>query len=65
MAMEDAFTYSAFSCEYIANILEQRKRPFKEPGALHLTRNTDLLELSIDHEDLSVYNKIIEGDHNE
>lgn len=65
MAMEDAFTFSAFSCEYIANILEQRKRPYKEPGALHLTRNSDLLDLSIEQEDLSVYNKIIEEVEND
>jgi transposase len=65
MAIEDAFIFSAFSCEYIANILEQRTRPHKEPGALHLTRNSDLLELSIDQRDLSIYNKIIEGDENE
>lgn len=65
MAMDDAFRLSAFSCEYIANILEQRKKPYKEPGALHLTRNSDLLELSIDQQDLSIYNRIIEGDENE
>jgi hypothetical protein len=33
-AMEDAFTYQAFSCEYIANILQQRQHPPTEPGAL-------------------------------
>jgi transposase len=55
LAMEDAFHFDAFSCEYIANILEQRTRPRKEPGALHLTRASDLLELTIDHPDLSIY----------
>jgi len=62
MAIEDAFYLSAFSCEYIANILEQRTRPYKEPGAIHLTRNSDLLELSIAPQDMSIYSKIIEGD---
>ena len=62
MAIEDAFSYSAFSCEYIANLLEQRARKVKEPGALHLTRSSDLLDLTIDHPDLSVYNKAIEED---
>jgi len=37
LAIEDAFSFSAFSCDYIANLLEQRSRMFKEPGVLHLT----------------------------
>ena len=65
MAIEDAFSFSAFSCEYIANLLEQRSRPVKEPGALHLTRSSDLLDLTIDHPDLSIYNKAIGEDKNE
>jgi len=55
-AIEDAFTFNAFSCEYIANILEQRKRIMPEPGALHLTRSEDLLNLTIEQPDLSIYN---------
>ena len=31
-ALEDAFTYQAFSCEYIANLLQQRQHPPQEPG---------------------------------
>jgi hypothetical protein len=54
-AIEDAFTYQAFSCEYIANILEQRERVLPQPGALHLTRRQDLLELEIPEPDLSIY----------
>jgi hypothetical protein len=54
-AMEDAFTYQAFSCEYIANILEQRARIKTGPGALHLTRREDLLELSVEQPDLNIY----------
>jgi len=54
-AMEDAFTYQAFSCEYIANLLQQRQHPPAEPGALHLTRQSDLLELELPAPDLSVY----------
>lgn len=54
-AMEDAFTYQAFSCEYIANILQQRQSPAEEPGALHLTRQQDLLELDLPAPDLSLY----------
>ncbi len=55
-AFEDAFTFHAFSCEYIANILEQRNRFMPEPGALHLTRSQDLLNLTIEKPDLSIYN---------
>lgn len=56
-AMEDAFTYQAFSCEYIANILQQRQSPPQEPGALHLTRQQDLLDLELPAPDLSLYDK--------
>lgn len=56
-AMEDAFTYQAFSCEYIANILQQRQNPPREPGALHLTRQQDLLDLELPAPDLSLYDK--------
>jgi transposase len=54
-ALEDAWAYQAFSCEYIANLLEQRARPSAEPGALHLTRQQDLLELDLPAPDLSLY----------
>jgi transposase len=54
-AIEDAFTFQAFSCEYIANILEQRTRILREPGALHVTRRQDLLELDIAEPNLSIY----------
>ena len=54
-ALQDAHHYQAYSCEYIANILEQRARPLPEPGALHLTRASDLLELDLPEPDLSVY----------
>ncbi|VVB62665.1 Integrase core domain protein [uncultured archaeon] len=54
-AMEDAFFFQAFSCEYIANLCEQRSRRLPEPGALHLTRRVDLLELEVEQPDLSIY----------
>ena len=54
-AIGDAHQYQAYSCEYIANILEQRQRKLPEPGALHLTRSADLLELELPAPDLSVY----------
>ncbi len=55
MAIEDAFLFSAFSCDYIANLLEQRSRIIKEPGVLHLTRSSDLLNLTITKPDISIY----------
>lgn len=54
-AIEDACEFQAFSCEYIANLLEQRQRLLPEPGALHLTRRQDLLDLELPEPNLSVY----------
>jgi transposase len=54
-ALQDAHEHHAYSCEYIANILEQRARPLPEAGALHLTRASDLLELDLPQPDLSLY----------
>ena len=54
-ALEDAWAYQAFSCEYIANLLEQQARPPVQPGALHLTRQQDLLDLELPAPDLSLY----------
>jgi hypothetical protein len=56
-AIEDAFAFQAFSCEYIANLLEQRVRKLPESAALHLTRRKDLLELTIEKPDMQLYNK--------
>ncbi len=54
-ALQDAITFEAYGCEYIANILEQRERPGPMPAALHLTRRQDLLELDLPPADLSPY----------
>lgn len=56
-AIEDAFFFHAFSCEYIANLLEQHARKLPEPGALHLTRRQDLLQLTPQKPDLSIYDR--------
>lgn len=53
--LEDAHALGAYSCEYIANLLEQRRRFRPEPGALHLTRQSDLLDLELPAPDLSLY----------
>jgi transposase len=54
-ALEDAHDLGAYSCEYIANLLEQRRRFLPEAGALHLTRQSDMLELDLPAPDLSLY----------
>ena len=54
-ALRDALEFEAFSSEYIANILEQRRRVLPEPGALHLTRRQDLLDLDLPPVDLDRY----------
>ena len=61
-AIEDAFTFRAFSCEYIANLLEQRNRKSTEPGPLHLTRRQDLLELDLDEPNIDIYNRFTPGE---
>lgn len=54
-ALADGLEYQAFSAEYVANLLEQRRRPRSEPAALHLTRASDLLQLELPTPDLSIY----------
>ncbi len=54
-AIRDAFLFQAFSCEYIANILEQRSRVVPEASPLHLTRSEDLLDIEVERPDLSIY----------
>jgi len=54
-AIQDALSFEAYGCDYIANILEQLERPKPTPGALHLTRQQDLLDLDLPPADLSPY----------
>ena len=54
-ALDDAHALGAYSCEYIANLLEQRQRLAPEAGALHLTRASDLLDLELPPPDLTPY----------
>ena len=53
--MEDACVSEAFASEYLANLLEQRARFTPEASALHLPRRADLLEVRLEHPDLSIY----------
>lgn len=55
-AITDALEFHAYSCDYIANLLEQQRRGPQQPiGALHLTRREDLLTLSIPEPGLHLY----------
>jgi hypothetical protein len=56
-AIEDALAFEAIGCEYVANILMQRERVCATPGALHLTRRQDLLDLDIPPADLDLYDR--------
>ena len=58
-AITDALKLQAIGSDYIANILESRARKLPEPGALHLTRRSDLLDLCVEAPDLSVYDTAI------
>ena len=55
-ALQNEYEMSCYNLDE-ADILEQRQRPVKEPGALHLTRQCDLLELDLPEPDLSLYNR--------
>ena len=54
-AIDDAMRLHAIGSDYIANILESRARRLPEPGALHLTRRADLLDIAVEAPDLSIY----------
>lgn len=56
-AMDDALKLHATGADYIANILDCRARKLPEPGPLHLTRRSDLLDITIQGPDLSVYDR--------
>ena len=57
-AMQDAIVFSAYSSEYITNLLESRARVKPEPSPLHITRNADLLDMDLPEPDLDCYDQI-------
>ena len=64
-AIDDALHFKAFSCEYIANLLEQRTRLQTEPSPLHLTRRQDLLDLTLEKPDMSIYARVLDDNHHQ
>lgn len=60
-AIRDALELGAYSAEYIANIVLQRSRLLPQPGALHLTRASDMLELELPEPNLSAYTQMEGG----
>ncbi len=56
-AIESAHELGAYSSDYIVNLLEQRARRLPEPGALHLTRAPEALDLELPAPDLSPYHQ--------
>lgn len=55
-AMEDTYLLDVFSADAVLNLIEMRHRPLPEPGAIHLSRKTDCLDMEIPEVDLSIYN---------
>lgn len=53
--LRDALSFAAYSSECLTNLLEQRKRLLQPAGALHLTRQSDMLDLDIPPPDLAIY----------
>ena len=54
-ALEDAADLQVYRAEYIANLLDQRRRQLPTSGALHLTRRQDLLDLDLPTPNLETY----------
>lgn len=57
-AISDAIEYNAYSSDYIENLLEQRKRLTPEAAPIHLTRNSDLLDIDFKQPDMNIYERI-------
>ena len=55
-AMKDTSCFEVFSADAVLNLIEMRHRPLPEPGAIHLSRKTDSLDIEIPEVDLNIYN---------
>jgi hypothetical protein len=56
-AIEDALDFQAIGADYIASLLDQRRRHLPTAGPLHLARHQDLLDLAVPPPDLTVYDR--------
>lgn len=54
-AIADALTFDAFSSDYIAHLVEARRRQLPDPSPLHLLRRQDVLDLELPPADLAAY----------
>jgi transposase len=54
-ALQTALQFHAFSSDYIANLLEQRRRLLPPAGPVHLTHGSEHLELELPEPDLTLY----------
>lgn len=61
-ALEDCLEMQVFGSAYLANLLEQRGRKLPEAGALHLSRRSDLLEITLPSADLGIYQDRLPAD---
>lgn len=61
-ALEDCLEMQVFGSAYLANLLEQRGRRLPEAGALHLSRRSDLLEITLPSADLNIYQDRLPAD---
>jgi transposase len=63
-ALMDANEHQAYSADQIENLLAARNRPDAQPGPLHISRQSDLLDISIPQPNLKIYTRIHkEQDH--
>ncbi|RLD03270.1 MAG: IS21 family transposase [Chloroflexi bacterium] len=54
-ALMDANDHQAYSADQIENLLAAWSRPDAQPGPLHISRQSDLLDISIPQPDLDIY----------
>ena len=54
-AIADCLEYKAVSSEFVLNLIETRRRVLPQANPLHVTRNSDCLEVEINKPNLNVY----------
>ncbi|MEA3347166.1 MAG: hypothetical protein U9Q21_03655 [Candidatus Auribacterota bacterium] len=64
-AIDDALELNAYSCDYITNIVEQRRRFTPKAAPLHLMRKSDMLDIELEEPDINLYDTIERKNHYE